>query len=133
MEIGKLSPPASVTSGVPQGSCLGPLLFVIYINDLPDILAGSAIQIKMFADDCKIHFSAPEQNPDFEPFENALASVYNWCTKFKLKLALHKCSVLHLGYNNPQRQFSLNNQPLESVSEIRDLGVIIGTNSNHYF
>jgi ribonucleases P/MRP protein subunit RPP40 len=108
-----------VTSGVPQGSVLGPLLFLIYASDL-------TLQIKnsksLYADDTKIY-----ANPvtDYHSLQNDLNSIGQWCSDWLLPLNVSKCVVLHIGKNNPGRQYTLHNQSLKNVTSHVDLGVTI--------
>ena len=83
----------SVTSGVPQGSLLGPILFLIYINSLVRVVKDC--KIKLYADDAKIYFSHKKDEPSL--IENDLQRIYVWASNMQLRIALEKCSVLHLG------------------------------------
>ena len=121
---------ANVTSGVPRGSSLGPLLFLLYINDLPQLFENDKITLKMFADDCKLYISVPKNSTDVFDFEAAINKVYDWCKDARLSLALQKCSVLHLGYANPSKTYGIENTEFENVTEMRDLGILVGSDHN---
>ena len=87
---------APVTSGVPQGSVLGPLLFLIYINDL-----GTNIVSKMskFADDTKLCHIA--RNPDdITELQDDINKLVEWANKWQMNFNVDKCSVMHIGHNN---------------------------------
>ena len=77
-----LSTPLPVTSGVPQGSVLGPLLF---INDLPECLV-SPVKAKIFADDTKLYFA--HSFGDTTHFVNSLSAFCNWSSNWQLSIAL---------------------------------------------
>ncbi|MCP4486062.1 MAG: hypothetical protein GY820_01885, partial [Gammaproteobacteria bacterium] len=111
-----------VESGVPQGSVLGPLLFLLYINDLPNIVKHSNIYI--YADDTKISF-AFKKNIRPTGLQTDLINVIHWASQLQLAVALTKCAVLHLGTTNPCSSYLIDNQNLQPVNHIRDLGVII--------
>ncbi|KAJ3666534.1 hypothetical protein Zmor_001973 [Zophobas morio] len=109
-----------VLSGVPQGSVLGPILFNIYVSDLASLFNCPSA---LFADDTKI-FSNPLENPD--ALSNDLKLVEDWCDKWLLSTNEAKCTVLHIGSNNPHKSYYLNGIELQSVKQ-RDLGVIISS------
>ena len=108
-----------VLSGVPQGSVLGPLLFVIFINDLPDCLNSFS---KLFADDLKLIVDA---NCTEDVYDD-LKSLEKWEQLWLLKFNPDKCKVLHLDFNqNPNNLYVLNNNVLGVADEKdKDLGVI---------
>jgi hypothetical protein len=92
--LGVTSKPLPVLSGVPQGSILGPLLFIIYINDLPKCVSHDTT-MAMFADDTKCH--RPIKNSqDKETLQSDLDNITNWCHDWKMELNQSKCGVLHL-------------------------------------
>jgi len=115
---------ASVLSGVPQGSVLGPLLFVLYINDLPDHVDSGCY---LFADDTKIHriVSTPSDAAKLQADIHALES---WSKKWLLRFHADKCFVLTLGkFENitHTERYKLGTRELEHVFEQKDLGVIV--------
>lgn len=113
-----------VTSGVPQGSILGPLLFLIFINDLPDVL--NCCQPLLFADDAKI-FLKVQSIYDCNRIQTDLNSLNDWCVKNNLNLNVSKCKVLCLTRSHSPIHFNycINGESVERVTEIKDLGVII--------
>ena len=84
---------AAVTSGIPQGSVLGPALFVLYINDLPLAVKN---QIRLFADDTKI-FTRSETEGATESLQEDLTRLQDWSSKWSLKFHPEKCHVVKLG------------------------------------
>ncbi len=119
---GELSDRLPVTSGVPQGSVLGPLLFLIFINDLP--LVVKSAKVKIFADDLKIYIAFLRNDPTL-PFQQDIDETVAWTDENQLRIAFEKCQVLHLGYSNPKTHYFIGQQEVESVNSIRDLGVIM--------
>ena len=113
-----------VISGIPQGSILGPVLFVIYINDLPEIIKSSC---KIFADDTKL-YSSPK---DKDILQADLLSLLKWSDKWQLKFNISKCGILHIGTNNPKFDYYMDNDmsiKLKEVSSEKDVGVTFSDN-----
>ena len=119
-----------VTSGVPQGSILGPILFLIFINDLP---LGILSALSLFADDSKL-FSRIINGKNMKKvndvngsqnLQNDLNAVLEWANKWKMEFNVSKCKIMHLGHNNPKNSYSMGGLTLEETEEERDLGVII--------
>lgn len=110
-----------VTSGVPQGSNLGPLLFSIFINDLPDVLKSESL---LFADDLKIYREVKDIS-DCLLLQNDVDSVSKWCDFNKLHLNISKCKVatFSLKSNPVHFDYSVSSQVIERCTIIRDLGV----------
>jgi hypothetical protein len=113
---------SEVKSGVPQGSVLGPLLFLIYINDLPSLL--NDVTCVMFADDLKI-FHTVDNKEQVCKLQNAINTINIWAKTWQLQLSPSKCIVLHLGKTNPAASYFIENQAINEESECRDLGVMI--------
>lgn len=109
-----------VLSGVPQGTVLGPLLFIIYINDLPH---GLSSFISLFADDLKLLSSTK----NVLITQSDLDYLTNWQNMWLLKFNTNdkKCKVMHVGKNNPMTEYYLNGQPLPKITEEKDLGVLV--------
>ena len=78
-----------VTSGVPQGSVLGPLLFLLFANDITDYFTNS-ISVKLFADDINIYMEINTFS-DVDVFQSGVDCIADWASKWQLKLASAKC------------------------------------------
>ena len=129
----KVSEFVPVKSGVPQGSVLGPVLFLLYVNDLVDLF-GPGLTAKLFADDVKIYAVINDVN-DIAAFQAGLDALDAWSTDWQLPISLHKCNVLHLGRNNTGHTYQLNGVCLPDVKEIMDLGIKVDSNlrfTKHY-
>ena len=110
-----------VTSGVPQGSVLGPLLFIIYVNDIDD---GITARISKFADDTKLGMNVADAE-NVERLQADLRKLGEWSDKWQMPFNVEKCKVMHIGHRNPQAVYSLKNSALESTDMEKDLGVVI--------
>ena len=114
-----------VTSGVPQGSVLGPCLFIYYINDLPD---ATKCLIKIFADDTKAYLPV-QSNDDHDMLQYSINKLVEWTDKWLLKFNSDKCNILYLGKNNPKHKYFIKEG--DTISELsettceKDLGVFI--------
>ncbi len=110
------------TSGVPQGSVLGPILFLIFINDLPDTIVNS--DIFLFADDAKI-IKRIDSRLDCVLFQRDIDAIAVWCNLWQLKLNVPKCVSLRFGLvNRPDWNYSMSGVPLPKALSTKDLGVI---------
>ena len=110
-----------VVSGVPQGSVLGPLLFIIYINDLD---TGVSSNLGKFADDTKIGRQICSQR-DNDIVQRELDILQEWANKWQMEFNTNKCSILHIGRHNTEKGYTLNGTLLRKLNSERDLGVII--------
>ena len=114
-----------VRSGVPQGSVLGPALFVIFINSLPDVVTPST-QIFLFADDAKMFRQITNQE-DQDRLQIDLDNLHRWTTKSLLRFNSDKCACMTLTRRrtDDERQYFMNGKSLRHSQAERDLGVII--------
>ena len=110
-----------VVSGVPQGSVLGPLLFLLFVNDLPDAVD---FPIKLFADDAKL-FSGVSAERDAVALQADLDALMVWSDSWQMAFNEDKCKVMHIGARNRISSFHMRGHLLESVEVERDLGVQI--------
>jgi len=108
-----------ILSGVPQGSVLGPILFLIFINDLPESIKSL---ILMFADDLKLIANASR----LDIIDADLKALEKWQDMWQLRFNPIKCKVLHIvGNSNPQNIYSLDGVDLESIESEKDLGLTV--------
>ena len=116
---------SSVLSGVPQGSILGPLLFVLFINDIVNVI-DSDTNILIYADDTKIWRAIGSIN-DQVILQNDINALYEWSMKNKIKFHPKKCKILRvsLAQNKFIFNYEMNQQVLEVVESEKDLGVIV--------
>ena len=92
-----LSSNQPVLSGIPHGSVLGPLLFIIYINDLPEVCSAMCHTF-LFADDAKLYKCVRNQH-DAVILNQGFEKMTEWCKKWLMKLNVNKCKVLSLCSN----------------------------------
>ena len=126
---GAKSASAPVISGIPQGSVLGPLLFVIYINDLLDDITSGGL---MFADDTKVFRQITSREDSLE-LQSDLTKLEQWSNTWQLHFNAEKCHVLTLGkFENIQHahRYKIGNNELEHVSDEKDLGITIDSELN---
>ena len=107
-------------SGVPQGSVLGPVLFLVFINDLESYVLSQTLK---FADDTKV-FGMVNNEADRDILQNDLDSLTEWAVKWQMEFNVEKCKVMHLGGHNKGYQYSMNGKVLEKVASEKDLGIL---------
>lgn len=124
---GSTSDWTEVKSGVPQGSVLGPILFVVFINDLPQVVSSLC---SMYADDTKVYRKV-DSDKHREQIQSDLNCLVEWADKWQLRFNADKCKVLHLGKKNPKFSYSMRQHGSDQtvslqVTEVeKDLGVNI--------
>ena len=113
-----------VWSGVPQGSVLGPTLFLVYVNDLLDGLSSNG---KLSADDVKI-FRKVMCSEDRDRLQEDLRKLDEWSSKWLLKFNREKCKVMHIGQGNMCYNYTMNGATPSTTSQEKDLGILISSN-----
>jgi hypothetical protein len=119
----------AVLSGIPQGTVLGPVLFVIFINDLPNV-CNNLCNLFMFADDAKLYKTISNQI-DSDMLNNCFLNILNWCDNWLMKLNVSKCKVLSLCCNSSNiitytygsTSLMSNSVTLMHEEKMKDLGV----------
>ena len=118
-----------VISGVPQGTVLGPLLFSIFVSDMPDQVSSL---ISLFADDTKVytHLLDNGQGQLTSNLQEDLNNLQKWAEKMQMRFHPDKCKSMHLGKNNPKRTYTIqtadgNTHNIKDTTEEKDLGVTI--------
>ena len=96
---GKSSGWIDVESGVPQGSILGPILFVIFINDIDNQITNLINIIRKFADDTKLGHKVNNE-ADSRVLQLCLDILFQWTIDWGMEFNIPKCKVLHIGRNN---------------------------------
>ena len=119
------SPWPPITSGVPQGSILGPLLFTLFINDLPDE-AAYGVKVALYADDTKLYRNVSSAE-HCDLIQDTLSNMHVWSQRNNIRFNTSKCKVLTVTRKKTPIAFdyTLDGTALTRVSEEKDLGVII--------
>ena len=118
---GEVSNWKSVLSGVPQGSVLGPILFLIYINDLDDSITSNVLK---FVDDTKL-FRKVNTDGDKQHLQNDLDRLMKWSEKWQMMFNFGKCKCLHTGHGNLNVNYKMGDTVLGTTLKEKDLGVRI--------
>ena len=124
---GTISSPQPVTSGVPQGSVLGPLLFLTYINDMPNCINHS--KLKLFADDALL-YNQIKKPTDVDNLQSDLNNLITWSESWQMKFNPLKCETMrisrHTSILSPiPHTYHINNTPLVQVDTVKYLGIHI--------
>ena len=121
---------ADINCGVPQGSILGPLFFIIYVNDILKLFKDGAVCITLYADDTVIYCADADPSKACNEIEAGLLYIKNWCDRNKLTINVKKTKhmLLKPRTNSPdldQHKVKIGNTILENVKSYNYLGVVI--------
>ena len=108
-----------VTSGVPQGSRLGPLFFLVYMNNFPKAINDLFVSVFLMADDCKLLASVAS-------LQRSLANLENWSVASKM--AFHSSKTKTVIFSGLQPEYKLCNESIGKVNSHRDFGLIVSSN-----
>jgi len=107
----KFSDFLALISGVVQDSVIGPLMFLIFIDELVWLLDKYGVKVKLFADDMKLYLRILN-DVDILVLQDALTAVYNWANEWQLSISIEKCYILSLGKATNQVVLSIGNSVL---------------------
>lgn len=119
-----LSDIADLISGVVQGSGIGPLMFLVYINELATSLENHGIKIKLFADDVKLYIQIVNDIHVMQ-LQLAIDALAKWANEWQLSISITKCCVLNVGKTIITTSLSIDGITLPVVKSARDLGVLV--------
>ena len=121
---GEASEWADVLSGVPQGSVLGPTLFLIFINDIDTAVEVTSSVLLKFADDTKVG-RVVESEEQRQELQSTINRLVEWSEEWQMLFNSEKCHILHLGHRNARFEYTMGGRVLEAVESEKDVGVII--------
>ena len=118
----KFSDWVEVLSSVVQGSVLGGTLFDIFIDDIRRVVLDALIQ--MFADDTKVATTI-ETEEDCKKMQKIIDNLVEWADKWKMSFNVDKCKIVHVGHNNPKKEYYMKGKKLKVENDEKDLGVFV--------
>ena len=121
---GEASSWKSVMSGVPQGSVLGPILFLVYINDFEE---GVIAEILKFADDTKL-FRKTKEIGDKQKLQDDIGKLARWSEKWQMLFSFGKCKCLHTGPGHTGMNYEMGGDILRKIVKEKYLGVTMNAN-----
>jgi ribonucleases P/MRP protein subunit RPP40 len=111
--MGSSSKWTRMKSGVPQGSVLGPLVFLIYINDIDNSVCNNLLK---FADDTKV-FSVVRNDKDISKLQNDLVNLGKWSQDWLMLFNVDECKVMHIEQINNKANYVMNGKYLEEITD----------------
>jgi len=114
-----LSIVTELMSGIVKGSGIGPLLLLIFINDLIKHLRKFDVRLKLFADDAKVYADVVD-TCDVDRLQCALDSLAEWAEIWQLPISISKCCTMHFGSDSLCRPLCINSSILPTVKTCRD-------------
>ena len=114
----------TVDSGVPQGTVMGPLLFLIHISDLPSVLDPNTA-VRLFADDCLVYRSINGINQ--RGLQRDLDALVLWGKCWGMRFNASKCNIIHMGSQKHHHFYKLNDQILKIVPHAKYLGITLSS------
>jgi len=127
---GAFSELQEVLSGVPQGSVLGPLLFLLFVNELLTWIINDMRMLRMFAHDTKLCCRI-RKDTDSVARQQDIDSLSTWSNTWQLKFNAEKCKVMHIGHFFETEYYMTDGstrKKLECVHQERDLGILVSAN-----
>ena len=131
-----LSKPGKIKCGVPQGSILGPLFFLVYINDIKNILGNVGYQL--YADDTVIYCSDKTYEGSQKKLQSVINKFISWCAKNALTINTKKSKIMAFGSKNKIKNFKninimINNETLSNTPTYKYLGVHLDQTLNYKY
>jgi len=127
--VGTSSEHTTWTEQTRQQTCLtslsniGPLLFILYINELAEVLGHLYVTSKFFADDLKM-YAEIITTIDATNFQITINQLVDWCSEWQMQISIKKCAILQIGACAISPDLHINNQALPKIASCKDLGVI---------
>ena len=123
-----------VTSGVPQGSVLGPILSVIYVNDMFVIVKNEPVELYLYADDAKLYKIITSKD-DRALLQTCLNALNVWCDDWGVRMNVDKCVAMRFGHridvdDNEDWVYNIGEEGLNYCDQIKDLGVVFNDSLN---
>ena len=119
---------SEVLSGVPQGSVLGPTLFILYIMDIPEVIQSN---VDMFADDTKIYRPIRDDR-DSDILQRDINNISEWSKTWMMKFNVNKCNHMRISRGDENTDYFMNGengpQKLGNINKEKDLGIYVTNN-----
>nr|CAD2193654.1 unnamed protein product [Meloidogyne enterolobii] len=115
-----------IKSGVPQGSLLGPILFLYYIHDLTEFCYTENVTVKLYVDDIKAYYIFKDNPVNSNPLQEFIEKFSEYTEINGLDIAIKKCNILHLGTKNPRTIYTIEDTHITEIGRnqtVRDLGI----------